>query len=65
MTVEFSIIFRRSSVKKTNNRPEVGPVSFWRNVASRVVRLYLGLSKSSCTAIGSFLEQLTLDLFFS
>jgi len=27
--------------------------------------LYLGLTKSSCTAIGSFLDQLTLDLFFS
>ena len=26
---------------------------------------YLGLTKSSCTAIGSFLDQLTLDLFFS
>ena len=26
---------------------------------------YLGLSKSSCTAIGSFLDQLTLNLFFS
>ena len=28
-------------------------------------RIYLGLTKSSCTAIGSFLDQLTLDLFFS
>ena len=26
---------------------------------------YLGVTKSSCTAIGSFLDHLTLDLFFS
>ena len=29
------------------------------------IYFYLGLTKSSCTAIGSFLDQLTLDLFFS